>query len=166
MSAHGGTEHERIRPTRSTTPIEAVRKERRLALPPADAFALFTGGMGSWWPLASHSIAGDDAIDVRFEAREGGQVVELTRDGREYPWADVLAWEPPARLVLAWHPTEEVVAASVIEVHFEAIDGGTLMRLEHREWESFGEGLGRQLRDGYEPGWDVVLAPFEARASG
>ena len=156
-------EAERIEATRSTRPIEPVRTERRLGVSADEAFGLFTHGMGTWWPLASHSIGGATAADVRFEGRVGGHVVELTTGGEEYPWADVLVWEPPRRVVLSWHPVVEVVAASTIEVRFEAVGDGCIMRLEHRDWESFGEGMGTELRTGYEPGWDVVLAPFEAR---
>lgn len=166
MSASDRNQPDRIEPQPSLTPIEPVRKERQLSLPPHEAFRLFTAEMGTWWPLATHSIGGDQAVGVRFEEREGGRVVELTNSGVEYAWADVLAWDPPRRLVLSWHPTVEIVAASTIEVAFEAVGGDTLMRLEHRDWEAFGEGLGAELRAGYDPGWDVVLAPFEARAAG
>ena len=155
---------ERLEPSRSATPIEPVRKERHLPIPAEQAFGLFTDRMGTWWPLASHSIGGATAADVRFEGRTGGHVVELTTSGEEYAWADVLVWQPPARIVLSWHPVVEVVAASTIEVRFEPAAGGCRLRLEHRDWEAFGEGLGRELRAGYEPGWDVVLAPFEALA--
>ena len=158
------TESGRVEPVRSTTPIEPVRKERRLAISLEEAFRLFTAGMGTWWPLATHSIAGDEASGVRFEEWLGGQVVELAGE-QEYPWAEIAAWEPPARVVLTWHPTVEVVAATTIEVRFEPVPGGTMLLLEHRDWEAFGEGLGNELRAGYEPGWDVVLAPFEARAA-
>jgi uncharacterized protein YndB with AHSA1/START domain len=144
--------------------IEPVRKERRLPVPAEEAFRLFTEGMGRWWPLATHSIAGDDAAGIRFEKRTGGQVVELTTDGTEHSWADVLTWEPPDRLVLSWHPTVEIVASSTIDVRFEAVPGGCLLQLEHRDWEAFGERLGTELRAGYDPGWDVVLAPYEAHA--
>lgn len=159
------SEPERIEPQRSAKPIEPVRKERRLHISADAAFGLFTDRMGTWWPLATHSIGGATAADVRFEGRVGGQVVELTTAGEEYPWADVLVWEPPRRVVLSWHPVIEVVAASTIEATFEAVEGGCILRLEHRDWEAFGEGMGTELRNGYEPGWDIVLAPFEARAA-
>lgn len=158
------TELERIELEWSPTPIEPVHKERHLAIPVEAAFRLFTAEMGTWWPLATHSIAGDEASGVRFEERLGGRIVELAGE-REYPWAEVVAWEPPARVVLSWHPTVEVVAATTIEVRFEPVPGGTVLYLEHRDWEAFGERLGNELRAGYEPGWDVVLAPFEARAA-
>ena len=159
------SEPERIELERSPSPIEPVRKDRRLAITREAAFRLFTDHMGTWWPLSTHSIGGAQAAGVRFESRVGGQVVELTTAGEEHPWADVLVWEPPVRLVLSWHPTVEVVAATIIEVSFEPTDEGCLLHLEHRDWEAFGEDLGHELRAGYEPGWDVVLAPFETRAA-
>jgi uncharacterized protein YndB with AHSA1/START domain len=151
---------------RSGTPIEPVRKERHVPLAVADAFELFTLGMGSWWPLPTHSVAGEAALDVRFEGRVGGRVTEITRDGAEHPWAEVLTWDPPHRVVLAWHPTPEPAAASTIEVRFTPLHDGTRLWLEHRDWEEFGASAGADLRAGYDPGWDVVLAPYEARAGG
>ena len=159
------SDSDRIEPQRSAKPIEPVRKERHLSIPAEEAFRLFTDRMGAWWPLSSHSIAGAAAADVRFEGRAGGQVWELATDGAEYAWADVLVWEPPVRVVLSWHPVVEVVASTTIEVRFEPVPDGCVLHLVHRDWEAFGEGLGSELRAGYEPGWDVVLAPFEARAA-
>ena len=142
---------------RSESPIEPVRKSCEVALAPEAAFELFTTRMGEWWPLGSHSIAQVDATGVRFEGRVGGRVVELTRDGAEQSWADVIAWDPPHRFVLAWHPNLEPTAASTLEVRFVAAGDGTRLDLEHRGWEEFGADEGRQLRDGYDPGWDHVL---------
>jgi hypothetical protein len=158
------TEPQRIEPIRSGRPIEPVRKERLLPIGVEQAFRLFTAEMGTWWPLATHSIAGDEASSVRFEERLGGQVVELSAE-QEFPWAEVTTWEPPDLVVLSWHPTVEVVAATTIEVRFEPVPEGTMLYLEHRDWEAFGAGLGAELRAGYEPGWDLVLAPLEARAA-
>lgn len=151
---------------RSASPIEPVRKTRRLPLEPEAAFELFTHGMATWWPLETHSIAGDDAVGIRFEGHVGGRVVEIDAGGAEHAWADVLTWDPPDRVVLCWHPTVELVAATTVEVRFVLDPEGCRLVLEHRDWEEFGESLGAELRAGYDPGWDVVLAPFEARAGG
>lgn len=151
---------------RTDSPIEPVRKERRLAIGPEAAFELFTHGMATWWPLESHSIAGHEAVGIRFEGHVGGRVMEITADGTEHGWADVLAWDPPERVVLAWHPTVDPVAASVLDARFRpAGGGGCSLQLEHREWEEFGDEAGWELRERYQPGWDVVLAPYEARAA-
>jgi uncharacterized protein YndB with AHSA1/START domain len=145
--------------------IEPVRKVRRVPVPPERAFALFTSEMERWWPLATHSIAGDEATGIRFEGHVGGRVLELTAAGEEHAWGEVLAWDPPYRVVISWHPRIDPVAGSVLEVEFVAVDGGTELRLEHRGWEEFGDTEGTELRDQYDPGWDAVLAPFERTAA-
>lgn len=151
---------------KSDKPIEPVRKNRTVNLPPDKAFELFTSRMGEWWPLLSHSIGAANAVGIRFEGRVGGRVVELTSEGNEFAWADILAWDPPHRFVLAWHPSEEPVAASVLEVRFEASGLGTELHLEHRGWEEFGSTEGTAMRDQYGPGWDSVLDPFLASVLG
>lgn len=151
--------------TDQTTPaIPPVIKTRQIPIPLDAAFQLFTKGMTTWWPLDTHSIgAGEDATpsSVRFEGRIGGRVVEVAEDNSECAWAEVIAWQPPNRVMLAWHPSRDPVAASILEVRFTPKDGGTELHLEHRGWEEFGD-EGSAVRDGYDHGWDVVLAPFEA----
>ncbi len=149
----------------AATRIPPVRKTCTVPLPPEQAFDLFTARMGEWWPVETHSISADDGAvrALRFEGRSGGRVVEVTTDGREYRWADVLAWNPPRRFVLSWHPTVEPVAASRLEVTFRAVDGGTEVLLIHSLWEEFGED-GGPLRDRYDTGWDVVLDRLEEHA--
>lgn len=90
-------------------------------------------------------------------------MTEVTADGTEHSWADVLAWDPPHRVVLSWHPSVTPAAASRVEVRFRAVDGGTEVLLEHSGWEEFGE-RGRQLRDRYDEGWDPVLDRFAGAA--
>ncbi|HEX7097839.1 MAG TPA: SRPBCC domain-containing protein [Acidimicrobiia bacterium] len=143
-------------------PITPVRKVRLIPLPPDEAFDLFTIRMGTWWPLATHSIAQDEATGIRIEGHIGGQVVELTQSGQEYPWGEILAWDPPHRFVMSWHPRIDPEAAAIVEVTFREVDDGTELTLEHRGWEEFGDDEGVRLRDQYEPGWDFVLSHFEA----
>ncbi|MDX1619961.1 MAG: metalloregulator ArsR/SmtB family transcription factor [Nitriliruptorales bacterium] len=86
--------------------LPPIVKTRTVPIPPERAFALFTERMGDWWPTTSHSISASADAGIRFEGRVGGRVVELTPDGEEHAWADVLAWDPPHRFALSWHPTE------------------------------------------------------------
>src|SRR5688500_8112135 len=144
--------------------LAAVVKRRVVALSLERAFELFTARMSEWWPLATHSVAGEDCVGVRFEPRAGGRVVELTAAGEGCVWAEVLEWEPPRRFVLSWHPNPEPEAASVLEVRFAAVDGGTQVDLTHTGWEAFGE-RGADLRHNYESGWDVVLAGLTTQVS-
>ncbi len=149
---------------RSPESIDPVVKARELSRSAAEAFDLFTAGIGRWWPLTTHSIGGAEATTVRFEGRIGGRIVEVTADGTEHSWADVIAWDPPHRFVVAWHPTPEPLAASILEVRFESIPTGCRIHLEHRGWEEFGLEAGGEARASYEPGWDHVLRPYLAAA--
>jgi DNA-binding transcriptional ArsR family regulator/uncharacterized protein YndB with AHSA1/START domain len=147
--------------------IPPVIKTRQIPIPVEDAFRLFTEGLDTWWPLHRFSVGvdvdGTPPTSVRFEERVGGRVVEVGSDGTEYTWAEVIGWQPPHRFVLAWHPAAQPKAASILEVRFSAAEGGSELYLEHRAWEEFGDDA-IELRDGYEPGWDTALAPFEAAA--
>jgi hypothetical protein len=146
-------------------PIEPVRKTREVPLSVERAFELFTVRIGTWWPVATHSLAGSEVTSVRFEGRIGGRVFEVASDGTEQIWAEVLAWDPPSRFVLSWHPNPDPVAASVVHVRFESADAGCTISIEHRGWEEFGDDEGMALRDRYDPGWDAVLAPFVGAAT-
>lgn len=144
--------------------LAPVVKTRTVPLPVDRAFALFTEGMQTWWPLETHSIAADEGGDasrvaLRFEGGVGGRVVEVGADGSECAWADVMAWQPPHRLVLSWHPNRNPQAATVLEVRFTPHPEGTEVVLEHRAWEELGE-RGPSAREGYDAGWEVVLARF------
>lgn len=145
------TTSHRIRPVVKTrvVPIDADR-----------AFNLFTERAEEWWPLTTHSIAGDDAVGIRFETGVGGVVVELTAGGGEHIWAEVTEWDPPHRFVLNWHPRINPTAASTLEVSFSAVDEGTEVTLEHYGWERFGAEA-EELREGYDRGWEVVLGRLE-----
>jgi uncharacterized protein YndB with AHSA1/START domain len=141
--------------------IEPVVKTRVVPLDPERAFELFTERAGEWWPFATHSIAGKDAVGIRFETGVGGVVVELTAGGGEHIWAEVTEWDPPHRFVLNWHPRIDPVAASTLEVSFSAGQGGTRVTLEHYDWDRFGSEA-EELRESYQTGWDAVLGRLEA----
>jgi DNA-binding transcriptional ArsR family regulator len=148
--------------------LAPVRKTRTVPLAVEVAFDLFTRRIAEWWPVDTHAIGADsgdagDVTDVRFDGRVGGRVTQVLVDGTEHSWADVLAWDPPNRVVLSWHPRIAPTAASRVEVRFRPVDAGTQVVLEHTGWEEFGE-LGTELRDGYAEGWDPVLDRFIAAA--
>jgi uncharacterized protein YndB with AHSA1/START domain len=138
----------------STTQLETIRKEVLVDFTPVEAFGLFTDGIAKWWPVRTHSYGGDTVTDVVLEGREGGRLYEVTATG-EQDWGEVRVWEPPHRLVVEWTITDP---ATEVEVTFTPEGGGARVVLEHR---GFGDG-GR--RDGYDSGWDIVLAPFVAAA--
>ena len=99
-----------------TQPIRATVTVRS---DPERAFELFTAKMGKWWPLESYSRAVSEfehedvgVSELVFEARMGGSILERMRDGRVLPWAEVVAWQPPQRVVLSSPPASRTRAAT------------------------------------------------------
>jgi uncharacterized protein YndB with AHSA1/START domain len=124
---------------------------------PEQAFALFTGSIGAWWPLPSHGLFGPASAEVAFE---DGLIVERATDGRSAVWGEVLAWEPPGRLLFSWHPGDASGAAGQVEVRFlPSADGdGTRIELSHSGWQAFGERAAVVRRDyGGRQAWGTVL---------
>jgi uncharacterized protein YndB with AHSA1/START domain len=140
----------------STTP--PVLRSAHVARTVQEAFDVFTRQIGAWWPLPTHGLYGTDAGVVAFE---DGRLVERATDGRCTVWGEVLAWDPPHRLVMTWHPGQDVDEASEVEVRFTASDGGTRVELEHRGWERFGESAMQRRHRYVGPGaWGHVLDHF------
>lgn len=141
-------------PNSSTPIVRASRVERT----PDDAFRIFTAEMGAWWPLPTHGMFGAEAGGLAFV---DGQLVEISTDGTESVWGEVLVWDPPQRLVFTWHPGESDSTASEVEVEFIADGSGTRVVLEHRGWEAFGEAAAARRRSYIGPGaWGHVLDHF------
>jgi uncharacterized protein YndB with AHSA1/START domain len=152
--------------------IPAVTKSVTVEVPVERAFEVFTGRMGTWWPLESHHIGEQVAETAVMEPRAGGRWFERAADGTECEWGRVLAWEPPTRVVLAWHlnarwaydPDEE--HSSEIDVRFTADGPGrTRVELEHRGLERHGADADA-IREAIssEGGWTGLLAAFKAAA--
>ncbi len=140
----------------------AVRKSIVVSASIERAFELFTAGMASWWPVASHSVHHDEVETVVFEAREGGRVYERARNGEEELWADVRVYEPPSRIVLGWR-VNPARPATELEVRFVPEGDGTRVDLVHSGFEAYGEDAATG-HDSYETGWDVVLLRFAKSA--
>jgi uncharacterized protein YndB with AHSA1/START domain len=155
----------------TAAPLEPVRKSVRVGLDVAETFRLFVDDIDRWWPVERHSRAAHeqygDGVTVRrlvFEAREGGRLYEITSEGVEGSWAEVLAYEPPDRIVLAWKPNDRREPPTEVEVRFEADGEGTVVNLEHRGWERLGE-RAQEARRGYGEGWSLPLERFAAAAA-
>jgi hypothetical protein len=142
--------------------IEVVRKTITVDCVVEEAFRVFTTDAISWWPIDSHSIHGAEVKEIVFEEREGGEVYEVTADGKKGHWASVLAWEPPGRLVLAWNILERETVPTELEVRFTAEEDRTRVDLEHRGWEAVAEDRAEK-RESYDTGWDHVLRVYEGR---
>ena len=129
-----------------------------------EAFRVFTTEIGAWWPVAGHSVEPDRVETVVLEAGVGGRLYERWRDGGQADWGRVLAWEPPARLLLSWWPNPDRPAPTEVEVRFLALaPDRTRVELVHRGWERLGD-QGAGSRAGYEAGWPGALEAFAAAA--
>ena len=143
----------------SVAVVSPVQKSITVRIPVEEAFSLFTDGIHTWWPLASHSIGEEQAESCVLEGRQGGRFYEVLKDGSEAEWGEVLAWEPPRRFVTTWHPGRERETAQELEVVFTAEGGGTRVDLTHNGWELLGE-RAEEARQGYDKGWDYVLGLY------
>jgi uncharacterized protein YndB with AHSA1/START domain len=142
--------------------LEPVRRSVTVSCDVAEAFRIFTADMGSWWPLATHSVGQADAEICTFETKKGGTIYELGRDGVVHVWGKVTVWDPPNRVVFSWHPGRDASSAQEVEIHFVDAEGGARVDLEHRGWETLGD-KAEATRAGYETGWVPVLDRFVAR---
>lgn len=139
--------------------LEPVRKSIIVKKPREETFRMFTAEIASWWPTVPHSISQERTRDVILEPRVGGMIFEVSEDGEEFPWGEILAWDDPKRLVMTWYPGRTPDTAQEIEILFSAHPDGTRIDLEHRNWQSLGA-QASTMREQYEGGWDLVLNTF------
>ena len=143
--------------------IAPILKSVVVKPPPARAFELFVVQMGRWWPRAQ--TPGKNPVDVIVEPRKGGRWFERGEDGTDTLWGEVLAYEPPERLLLGWKLngqfTYDLAILTEVEIQFlPAAGGGTEVRLEHRDLERFGADAER-LYGLISNGWPARLADYQ-----
>jgi uncharacterized protein YndB with AHSA1/START domain len=149
-----------------STQVAGLRVSKTITVnaPVEHAFAVFTERMADWWPLATHSVGHARAEKVTLEGHVGGRFYESIEGGEESEWGRVLAWEPPARVVVSWHPGFADGVETELEVRFTPEGGrSTRVELEHRGWERLGD-RAASSRAGYDEGWDTVLADYVTAA--
>ena len=139
--------------------IEPLRISFEVLRPPDEAFAIWTGAAHLWWP-AGHRATAESGTEVTFEPFAGGRVFERTSDGEEHEWGEVLAWEPPERLVYLWHLRFDRADATEVEITFTATEQGCRVDIEHRGWERLGD-RGPERRERNAHGWATVVPYYE-----
>lgn len=149
--------------------VAPVRIAIVVDVPREHAFTVFTERFDAWWPRGHHIGAAAMAAAV-IEPREGGRWYERGIDGSEAVWGSVLAWEPPARLVLAWQINGQWeyddALVTELEVTFTAEgEGRTRVELEHRYLKRFGADAD-EMRGQFsgEGGWTGLLQLFAGEA--
>lgn len=145
-------------PIRKTLEIRATRER---------AFQVFTAGIDRWWPK-SHTIGKAPLKEVIIEPRVGGRWYGLDVEGGEDDWGDVLAWEPPGRLLLAWRISARWVCDPAVHTEVEVIftdlgDGRCRIDFEHRDLQNLGEGALEAVRS-MDSGWGSILQAYTAVA--
>jgi uncharacterized protein YndB with AHSA1/START domain len=146
--------------TMQATETDAIRKSVTVPLPIDKAFRLFTDGVNTWWPFASHSIGGEQVEEVIFDV-DAKRLYERDADGSEHDWGDIHVWDPPNRFLLGWR-VNPASPATEVEVRFSREGEETRVDLEHRGWER----CGPAERSSYDSGWGYVLGKYEAEARG
>lgn len=135
-----------------------------VATPPAAAFDAFTRGIDRWWPRhEGYAYGGDRTVGHVLEARVGGRFSELFADGDELRVGEVVACEPPDRIVFTWRPPDWS-AATEVEVTFAPAEEGTRVTVEHRFFERLGP-AGEETRDGFAGGWPTVMGHYARHVS-
>lgn len=130
---------------------------------PARSFELFTRHIGAWW--VGNTVGSKPHVAIVLEPHAGGRWFERDADGAETPWGKVLAWEPPSRLLLGWQLDSQFRydpdILTEVEVGFTPLpDGGTRVRLEHRNLERYGDAADR-IAKALGDGWPTQLGGFE-----
>lgn len=144
--------------------IEPLRFSFEVDCPQEHAFETWTRRIGTWWPK-SHSVTGDEDLEVVLESRLGGRIFERTSAGAEHDWGEITIWEPPTRFGYLWHLRRDRADATDVEITFIVRGAATtLVEIEHRSWGRLGAG-GQEWRDRNRGGWESLL-PHYRRAVG
>jgi uncharacterized protein YndB with AHSA1/START domain len=142
--------------------IAPIVQSVTVAVPPDRAFALFTGSMGRWWQRGK-TIGAKPHVEIVMEPRPDGRWFERDEDGAETDWGRVLAWQPPARVLLGWHLDASFAydpeLETEVEITFVPDDAGTRVTLTHRNLERFGESAER-VASQLGGGWPTLVQAF------
>jgi uncharacterized protein YndB with AHSA1/START domain len=122
-------------------PGDQAKVSVSVAVPPAEAFRIFTEEIELWWRRGPrYRAAGSRRGIIHLEPGVGGRLFE-SFDGARGPkvvqTGEVTGWDPPSRLVLQWRnvnfaPHER----TEVEVQFAATRSGTLVTVIHRGWST------------------------------
>jgi uncharacterized protein YndB with AHSA1/START domain len=145
--------------------LTPVRCTYEFQTEPDVVYNMFTARLGDWWPLA-YTFSGAQCASAEIEPKHGGEWYERTRQGERLSWGKVKHIEPGRRFILEFAigpdrkpaPSER---SSTVEISFEGLPhgGGTLVAVEHRDFDRHGE-AGAQMCEnmGSPQGWPLILA--------
>ena len=123
--------------------IGPIHQSITVNAPPARCFELFTSHIGDWWPK-DQTLSKGPYKTLVIEPKVGGRWYETDSTDKVLQWGDVLAWEPPHKVLLAWRLNTSFAfdpnLLTEVEITFKDAGGGkTQMTLEHRNLEKLGD---------------------------
>lgn len=144
--------------------IAPIVKSIRVKASPERSFEVFTTNLIRWWP-PTYTIGLSPMKEVIVEPRVGGRWFEMGEDGSQCQWGDVLAWNPPDRLLLAWRISMQwqfdPALLTEVEVTFQDVGGGeTEVRIVHSKFENYGADA-EQAAQVFD-GWSTTLERYAA----
>ncbi len=154
----------------TTQSIAPVVHERTVNAPVDTCFRVFVDGFGTWWPPEHHIGENREITAFTIEPFAGGRCFDTDTEGTECQWGTVLAYEPPAKLVLAWHiqgdwqiDLDPAKQSEVTITFTDAGDGTTAVRLEHTKIErhDLPENVAGPVAG--DNGWPLIVGRFVDR---
>jgi uncharacterized protein YndB with AHSA1/START domain len=146
-----------------TEGIAPIRLSFEVRCSAVHAFTTWTARTTLWWPV-DHTVTAQPGLEVVFQPRQGGRIFERTPAGDEHDWGEILAWDPPRRLLYRWHLRQDATDATEVEIRFvPEADDRTRVEIEHRGWERLGA-RGPARREGNFAGWSGLLPHFVSAA--
>jgi uncharacterized protein YndB with AHSA1/START domain len=128
-------------------PGDQARVTVSVAVPPSEAFRIFTDEIDQWWRRGPRfrNTRGDRGmlcIEPRvggrvFESLDGGAGVHGNTPATVVEIGTVSVWEPARRLVFSWRASNFAPTESTeVEVLFEPSPSGTRLTVTHRGWRA------------------------------
>lgn len=118
---------------------DQARVSVSVAVPPADAFRIFTEEIDQWWRRGfKFRNSGKLPSTLHLETRIGGRLFEAfeTANGPQLvQTGEITAWDPPHRFRFDWRGANFAPGEKTeVEVQFAANTTGTLVTVTHRGW--------------------------------
>ena len=137
------------------TSFPPVRTDVLVGADQRNAFEVFTGDIGRWWPVAQLSVYGAGATVTMAN----DEIVEGSPDGHSALWGTITRWDPPSAVAFTWHPGQTPDQASHVEATFTATGTRTLVVLTHTGWDVFDDPSAARAE--YEQAWPLVLGRYQ-----
>lgn len=121
-----------------TIEADRVKVSVFVAVPPADAFAVFTEEIDQWWRRGpAYRVAGRSPGTLHLECKLGGRIFEAYGEGALHDVGVITAWDPPSHFAFTWRSiTFTRGETTSVAVTFTARNAGTEVTLEHHGWST------------------------------